>query len=229
MGNLSDLIFEDLTGEEKTVPRYLEYEEPVFSLEEALRYSGFPMDKAKAVAGGETEDPDAMQSIEKVKKLSKGQFIYKVGYMTSPITFDEDGFVVLPFKQHSEALKINLSGCKKAVFFAATIGSGIDRLIRRYERTELDTALFLQGFGAERAESLANAFNADVKEAAKKLGFMAHPRFSPGFGDLPLSVQVEFLGMLDATRRMGITLGESYLMAPSKSVTAIIGLEQENK
>jgi cobalamin-dependent methionine synthase I len=64
-----------------------------------------------------------------------------------------------------------------------------------------------------------------VKTAAGLAGFKAHPRFSPGFGDLPLTVQAEILGLLDAGRRMGITLSDSFLMAPSKSVTAIIGLE----
>ncbi|MCR5275107.1 MAG: Vitamin B12 dependent methionine synthase activation subunit, partial [Clostridiales bacterium] len=49
--------------------------------------------------------------------------------------------------------------------------------------------------------------------------------FSPGYGDLPIEVQKEFLPLLDAERRLGITLSDSYLMSPSKSVTAIIGIE----
>ena len=49
-------------------------------------------------------------------------------------------------------------------------------------------------------------------------------RFSPGYGDLPIEVQKDFLPLLDAERRLGITLSESCLMAPSKSVTAIIGV-----
>ena len=65
-----------------------------------------------------------------------------------------------------------------------------------------------------------------MKEAARLSGYKSHPRYSPGFGDLPITVQKEFLNLLDAGRRMGITLGESFLMAPSKSVTAIIGLER---
>ena len=58
------------------------------------------------------------------------------------------------------------------------------------------------------------------------MGYNAHARFSPGYGDVPISVQKEFLDSLDAGRRMGILLSESYLMSPSKSVTAIIGLEK---
>ena len=110
---------------------------------------------------------------------------------------------------------------------ASTIGAGIDKLIRRYERTNPALGMFMQGLGAERVESLTDTFNKEVHEAATKMGYKDHARFSPGFGDVPVSVQKEFLDSLDAGRRMGILLSESYLMSPSKSVTAIIGLEKK--
>ncbi|MBR4515171.1 MAG: hypothetical protein IKO61_09835 [Lachnospiraceae bacterium] len=220
-----DKILVDIKGQ-GTVPQYLEYDEPPVEKAEALRYSGYPADRAVAVASGKLEDEAVSAMVDKVFELMKGQLVLKVGYKIVPISFDEEGFPILPFEQRSEQLKGNLEGCSLAVLFAATVGSGIDRLIRRYERTEAKTALFLQGCGAERAESLTNAFNNDVKNAAELAGYKAHPRFSPGFGDLPLTVQTEFLALLDAGRRMGITLNESLLMSPSKSVTAIIGLEK---
>ena len=110
--------------------------------------------------------------------------------------------------------------------FAATIGSGIDRFIRRYEVSDPSMGVIFQGYGAERAESLCNLFCEEVRLSAEEKGYKLHPRFSPGFGDLPITVQKEFLERLDASRRLGITLGESCLMSPSKSVTAFIGLEK---
>ena len=218
-------IFEDIKADGSTVPRYIEYEKPPLKLSELLRYSGIPAEKALGLSSGRIDEPDIIARANKVVMSAEGTLVYKAGYMVSPLDWDADGYPILPFEQHSETLKKNLNGCEKVVLFAATIGAGLDRLIRRYERTEIDMALFFQGYGAERAESLANTFNNDVKKAAGLAGFRTHPRFSPGFGDLPLTVQREFLGLLDAGRRMGITLSESFLMAPSKSVTAIIGLE----
>ena len=49
-------------------------------------------------------------------------------------------------------------------------------------------------------------------------------RFSPGYGDLSLEVQKPLLTALDSSRRAGITLLDSLLMVPSKSVSAIIGV-----
>ena len=219
------MLAADIVNGAMTAPRYLEYEAPAYELTEQLRYSGFPADKAIGIAEGRIADPEALAMAEKVRKLAEQGITFRVEYLIVPLSFDEEGFPVLPFPQHSESLKSNLEGCRLALLFAATVGAGIDRLIRRYERTDAHTALFLQGCGAERAESLCNTFDADVKKAAESCGHASHPRFSPGYGNLPLSVQKDFLTLLDAQRRLGITLGESYLMAPSKSVTAIIGLE----
>ena len=216
---------------EALVPRYLEYEEPPVQMVEFLRYSGIPIDAAKRMLANpdSEESGQVMEKAEKVMALSKGQFSFKVGYLAGVLPRDEDGFPVLPVPQRSENLKKNLKNCEGYVMFAATIGSGIDRFIRRYEVSDPSMGVFFQGYGAERAESLCNLFCEEVKEAAGAKGFKIHPRFSPGFGDLPISVQKDFLERLDASRRLGITLGDSFLMSPSKSVTAFIGLERENR
>ena len=49
-------------------------------------------------------------------------------------------------------------------------------------------------------------------------------RFSPGYGDFPFSQQRDFFDVLDITRRIGVSLTESGLMLPQKSVTALIGV-----
>jgi cobalamin-dependent methionine synthase I len=49
-------------------------------------------------------------------------------------------------------------------------------------------------------------------------------RFSPGYGDFALEHQKDFARCLDMAKYTGITLSESLLMTPTKSVTAIIGL-----
>ena len=50
------------------------------------------------------------------------------------------------------------------------------------------------------------------------------PRFSPGYGDLPIEIQPKILTVLSADKTLGITLNESYLMTPVKSITAIMGV-----
>lgn len=203
------------------VAEYTEYPPMPVNKKEVLRYAGI-----YGVKDGEISE-QTEEVFEKAVELLSGKCKFLVGFKPVLIRRDEEGFPILPINQHSENLKKNLTDCEAAVFFSATIGSGIDGLIRRYEKANAPLALMLQALGAERVESLCNLFNEEIKAEAEAFGRTTHPRFSPGFGDLPITVQKEFLGILDASRRMGITLSESFLMAPSKSVTAIIGITKK--
>ena len=110
--------------------------------------------------------------------------------------------------------------------FSATVGIEIDRFIRKYGRISPTKALFFQAIGSERVEALADKFNEEIREEARAKGFTTHPRYSPGYGDLALDIQKEIFEVLDCTKQIGITLSESLLMSPSKSITAIIGLKK---
>ena len=162
--------------------------------------------------------------------MAESAMTLRVSYVYSPIRWEAaeaQEYPVLPFPQASLALKRNLSGCFGVIIFAATIGAGIDRLIRRYERSEPAAGALLQAAGAERVEALCDAFNGEVRSIAAEYGYAVRPRFSPGFADLPLSVQPDILAITDAGRRLGITLDSSFLMSPSKSVTGLIGLKRD--
>ena len=64
----------------------------------------------------------------------------------------------------------------------------------------------------------------DLKARYEKEGLYLRPRFSPGYGDFPLNCQPQILHGLEAGKRVGITLTEGFLMMPTKSVTAVMGL-----
>lgn len=119
-----------------------------------------------------------------------------------------------------------LAGCESVLILAATVGMEIDRLIARYQRISPARALALQALGAERVEALCDAFCNARAEGYSKQGLSLRPRFSAGYGDLPLSLQRELFRALDCPKRIGLTLNESLLMSPTKSVTAIVGLKK---
>ncbi len=146
---------------------------------------------------------------------------YRACYAHFPVEVSA-GAVRFPFAVFESAtLAERLCGCTGAFLFAATVGPAPDRLIARYGITAPARALLLQGVGAERAEALCDALCRDLGGE-----YRLRARFSPGYGDLPLSVQREFFRVLDCPRKIGLTLNESLLMSPSKSVTAIVGTER---
>ena len=83
----------------------------------------------------------------------------------------------------------------------------------------------MQAIGAERIESLCDVFCEELSQELQEEGYLTS-RFSPGFGDLPLTIQHDVFRVLDCSRKIGLTLNESLLMSPSKSVTAFAGISR---
>ena len=167
-------------------------------------------------AGGEFDELLEACLSELLPRLS-----YKVCWRVSDISDD----VV---KTSSRVLSRALQGCDKLVLFAATIGLAPDRLIAKYGRLSPSKALCMQAIGAERIESLCDMFCEEIAADFAEKGYHARRRFSPGYGDFPLDIQKAIFQSLDCPRKIGLSLNDSLLMSPSKSVTALIGLSSES-
>lgn len=124
----------------------------------------------------------------------------------------------------SKHLADNLKSCHKVMLLAATIGIEADKLLHRYEMTNMAKASIAQACGAACIEAYCNKLQKELMQKAAESGLVLRPRFSPGYGDLPLDTQQLIFQMLDCAKRLGLTLTDSMLMYPTKSVTAFIGL-----
>lgn len=175
-------------------------------------------------AGGKKGDAALESALEECYAGLSGGLCYRVCY--TELALQKRGELLdLSFaKNPSEDLKKMLDGCERILLFAATVGQAPDRMILRHMRLSPYKTLLFQAAGSERVEALCDLFCADMAREYGKKGFGLTPRFSPGYGDLPLSLQREVFAALMPERHLGVTLNESLLMSPSKSVTAIIGL-----
>lgn len=124
------------------------------------------------------------------------------------------------FSLASRDLSKNLQGGRRVVLFAATLGVGMDRLIAKYQRLSPARAVMLHAIGAERIEGVCDEFCRGLAAEKGK----CRPRFSPGYGDVPLDIQKQFFALLQCEKHLGLYLNDSLLMSPSKSVTAFVGL-----
>ena len=146
---------------------------------------------------------------------------YKVCYCILPINISGNTIDFGAFKVNSEKLTINLKDCEKAVLFGATLGTDIDRIIMKYGKLSPTKALFFQAIGATMIEALCDEFCKDIKA---EVNVNLKPRFSPGYGDLDLSCQKSIFKLLNCSKNIGLTLNDSLLMSPTKSVTAFVGI-----
>lgn len=179
-------------------------------------YNDLTYDRAEILryAGCENATEEIAALMEECIKEAESAFSYKVCYGI----FNYNG------ESDSKALSKNLQGCSRIILFAATVGITIDRMILKYSKISPAKALMLQAIGAERIESLCDAFCEDMKVELK---CELRPRFSAGYGDLPIEVQRNIFRVLDCPKRIGLTLNDSLLMSPTKSVTAIVGIKDE--
>lgn len=137
----------------------------------------------------------------------------------------EDGVLhVGTMKIKSRSLERNLKGCRYAALFGATLGAQVDLLMKRYSVTDMARAVVLQACAAACLEEYCDECQEEIGRQAALQGLWMRPRFSPGYGDFDICHQEEILRMLDAPKKIGLTMTGSSMLTPVKSVTALIGL-----
>lgn len=185
---------------------------------EVLRYLGYGRNQA---------DASVMDKIDAVSRKMADSLSCRACYEKYPITLDRTGKLCFgTVSTISESLKKNLADCSEVIVFAATVGIEADRIISKNSALSPTDAVISQAVGATFIEMWCDILC--ERFAEKENGKFLRPRFSPGYGDFPLDEQKEIFKMLDLPRKIGITLTDSLLMVPSKSVTAVIGLGTKN-
>ncbi len=132
-------------------------------------------------------------------------------------------------KMHSPALANILSGCDRAVIFAVTLGTEADRIISRYSKTDMSLSLACDGAASMLIESACDSFCEYIENSNITEGKGLTMRFSPGYGGLNIEHQRDIFRFLDCPKNIGLTLTDSFMMAPAKSITAIAGIGEKYK
>ena len=163
------------------------------------------------------------QSDELIEECKKE--IYKVARPRSVYSKEcicvSDGRIDFCFDNvESKNLSKNLTGCKEAYVFCATLGIEVDRLIQKYAKIEPSRSVVLDAVAITLIEEFCDYVNGLLAEKNELC-----PRFSAGYGDYSIKHQKMILDRLDASRKIGVSLLESYMMTPSKTVTAVIGIK----
>lgn len=141
------------------------------------------------------------------------------------LSFSDDILLCgLGFALVGENIKALLTGCQGCAVFCATLGSAVDSAISQWSYRDRGFSLILDACANAAIEDICDQVEKGIETAGADRGQFITDRYSPGYGDLPLSVQKPLCAALDAQKRVGVTLSESCLMTPRKSVTAIIGI-----
>ncbi len=182
---------------------------------EAVRYLGY---------GKNAVDDQTLRliadSFEKLQSVMSRKSVYRI-FDLEQADAENIRFGNLAVK--SKNLGKNLQGCDKIVLFGATLGIEVDQLLSRTSKTDMAKTVVLQACAAALLEEYCDECQEQIGEELQAEGRFLRPRFSPGYGDFPIECQKNVIQMLDSAKRIGLTVTESFMMTPSKSVTAVIG------
>ena len=126
------------------------------------------------------------------------------------------------FAPSGESIRAHLAGCGQVILMGATLGAESERLLRRAQVEDMARAVVLDACAGAAIENVCDNLCADLAAALAPRHLTG--RFSPGYGDMPLSQQQALCQVLDVGRRIGVSLSPGGLMVPQKSVTALIGV-----
>lgn len=182
---------------------------------EALRYLGFR---------GRPADPETVRAVREIgaaleKSLQPKCVSRRYAVRVSDTAVELDGWRI-----ESVKLARHLRGAEAAYLFAATLGVQADAMVRRYAVRGAAAGAVADAVCSALIEDYCDEMQARLGAEEARNGLFLRPRFSPGYGDFALESQREIFPRLACEKRIGVTLTDSLLMTPFKSVTAVIGV-----
>ena len=187
-------------GDEGEVLRYLEYHGQ--KMQESLH---------KQVAA----------CMEKINQAAHPKFVYKKAALPGPGVFPQEYSFFT-----GESIAKHIEGCHEIILFAATLGIGVDNAIRKEQLRNMSNAVIMDSCASVLVEAFCDGIDGGFRQEYEKEGAYLTFRFSPGYGDLPIGIQRQFITVVDASRRIGLHVNESGILTPRKSVTALLGVSK---
>ncbi len=187
-----------------------------YDLRETARYMGY--------RHGAMPTPEICELVDEAYgelcKAIQPKYIYKEYEFTKT----PDGIIVDGIEFRSQKLLTHLKNSSTVILFGATLGQGVDTLIRKYSVTDIAMNAIAQAVAGSMVENLCDIA---CEELSKSIKGEHRPRFSPGYSDFHISAQKDFFKLLPMNKQLGVSLSDGFMMTPTKTVTAFIGVIKE--
>jgi len=202
-----------------TKTQIIEFKEIAIPVKAVLRRLGYPV---HGRLDGRVK-PLFEEALRDAPQYFEARGVYRI----LPVEAVSDGIVTFKdedFRIQSRQVARMMRKADPGILFMTTLGPRLEEEVKRlFERDHMAEAVILDAIGSETADALADKMHWEIlKYLAEDEGFRVTPRFSPGYGDWPVTVQGEFCEVCGGGK-IGISVNESFLMIPRKSVSAVLG------
>lgn len=185
---------------------------------ETIRYLGY---------GNHTPDENIMAIMDECEKMLTERINPAYVYKIFDLEYTPEGNIRpagTSITFFGNDIREHLKESSKILMMCATLTQETDRMIRLAGITDKAKSLVLDAMSCAAIEQVCDRVCSEIHAAYPQ--YYQTKRFSPGYGDFPLETQEEFLRVLDASKRIGVTLTQGNLMIPMKTVTAVAGLSE---
>lgn len=135
----------------------------------------------------------------------------------------------VPFTIAGAKIGKHLAGCTEVIILAATVGDAIEDAVTEYfGNGKYAYSTILDAAATTAVEQVADSMEKYLRPQSAAKGLAMRWRFSPGYGDWPIQQQPDMLRLSNAVS-IGMSLTDSLMLTPRKSITAIIGLYPQQK
>ncbi len=186
--------------------------------EEVLRYLEYK---------GQDIDNNLIEIIEECRNITKDRINPRYTFRVYSIKQKYKGIIELEGTNlilESNDLYEILKDCNECILMAATLGINIEKDIKKYSCTELTKGIIIDSCATTAIEEVCDRVQNEIENNILKNGQYLTFRYSPGYGDLSIEKNTEILTILNGQKEIGLTITNSGIMIPRKSVIAIIGI-----
>ncbi|HOK42227.1 MAG TPA: methionine synthase [Thermoclostridium caenicola] len=162
----------------------------------------------------------AVQKAESMCSLALAYRMVGIEACTEDAVKLEDGTIL-----SGKGLAMLLSESQQAVLMASTAGPRIMEEIRNLmDNGRASEAVILDAAASEIADAGLDFLMDYIGTLLRRQGkVLTRHRFSPGYGDVGLDQQAHLARLLDIGR-LGVSLTETFILVPEKSVLAVAGV-----
>lgn len=180
--------------------------------ENALKYLGYLDNQVDS--NTEILLNECLKELEQVTP----KFMYQIYTLTHhPLTIKELNLTI----NYPDLIDL-FDSCDRIVIIACTLGLQLDQQLRYYSKINLTKMTVMDALASSYIE-----IKCDEYEAKQNFGKRTF-RFCPGYGNVPLELNKNLANALNCSNKhIGLTVQESNLLLPQKSMIGLIGLGDE--
>ena len=179
--------------------------------ENALKYLGYLDNQVDS--NTEILLNECLKELEQVTP----KFMYQIYTLTHhPLTIKELNLTI----NYPDLIDL-FDSCDRIVIIACTLGLQLDQQLRYYSKINLTKMTVMDALASSYIE-----IKCDECEAKQNFGKRTF-RFCPGYGNVPFELNKNLANALNCSKHIGLTVQESNLLLPQKSMIGLIGLGDE--